>query len=74
MTLNRIKLVGSYAHKQAEKFQTLREEAERKRLLYVAATRAADYLLISGQIVFSKTNGWRAEWLAWIDMGCAALK
>ena len=43
------KMVGGYAHKQAERLQNLREIAERKRLLYVAATRAQDYLLLSGQ-------------------------
>lgn len=59
------KLVGSYAHRQAEKIQALREEAERKRLFYVAATRAQDYLLVSGQMSYHKTNDcWRAEgWL-----------
>ena len=61
------KVVGASAHKQAEKFQSLREDAERKRLLYVAATRAADYLIVSGQIGFSKTKGWRTDgWLGLI--------
>jgi len=44
------KMVGCYAHEQASKLYKLREEAERKRLLYVAATRAQDYLILSGQV------------------------
>ncbi|MEL6269836.1 MAG: UvrD-helicase domain-containing protein [Chloroflexota bacterium] len=43
-------------------------DAERKRLLYVAATRAQDYLLVSGQVSWNadipawKTKGW-LDWL-----------
>ena len=49
-------MVGSYAHRQAETLHKLREEAERKRLLYVAATRAQDYLIISGQVIADGTH------------------
>lgn len=57
------KLVGGFAYKQAERLQNLREIAERKRLLYVAATRAQDYLLLSGQAIRSTKD----TWLSWID-------
>ena len=61
------KLVASYAYRRANTLRQAREEAERKRLLYVAATRAQDYLLISGQVMRSakgevNTSGW-LRWL-----------
>lgn len=56
------KLLGGYAHQQAERLQNLRETAERKRLLYVAATRAQDYLILSGQIKSSKDT-----WFHWTN-------
>ncbi|MBZ0286834.1 MAG: hypothetical protein K8I30_04415, partial [Anaerolineae bacterium] len=43
-------IVACYMHRQAETLYKLREEAERNRLLYVAATRAQDYLIVSGQV------------------------
>lgn len=39
---------SGFAHRRSLKLLALKEAAERKRLLYVAATRAQDYLLISG--------------------------
>ncbi|MBA3872275.1 MAG: UvrD-helicase domain-containing protein, partial [Anaerolineae bacterium] len=57
------KIVSGYSHKQAETLQNLREVAERKRLLYVAATRAQDYLLLSGQTLKSSKD----TWLSWIS-------
>ena len=56
------KMIGGYAHKQAERLQNLRETAERKRLLYVAATRAQDYLLLSGARQNKKDT-----WMNWLD-------
>ncbi len=56
------KLVGGFAHQQAERLQSLRETAERKRLLYVAATRAQDYLLLSGMRQNKKDT-----WISWLD-------
>ncbi len=56
------KLLGGYAHKQAERLQNLREIAERKRLFYVAATRAQDYLLLSGARQNKKDT-----WMSWLD-------
>lgn len=43
------------AYQLAIKYQRQRAEAERKRLFYVAATRAQDYLIISGEY---KQSGW----------------
>jgi ATP-dependent helicase/nuclease subunit A len=60
-------LKPSFAYRQAEHLQKLRDTAERKRLLYVAATRAQDYLLVTGQITETKDGGWRtAGWLEWL--------
>ncbi|MCA0458895.1 MAG: UvrD-helicase domain-containing protein [Chloroflexi bacterium] len=57
------KLVGGYAYQQAERLQALRETAERKRLFYVAATRAQDYLILSGQVLRSSKD----TWFAWLS-------
>ena len=43
------KYAAGFAHRYNINLQMQKEVAERKRLLYVAATRAQDYLLISGQ-------------------------
>jgi ATP-dependent helicase/nuclease subunit A len=56
------KMVSPFAQKWAEQMQILRERAERKRLLYVAATRAQDYLVISGQLKRLGTESW-LRWL-----------
>ena len=58
------KYINSYPYKQATDLQKLRDEAERKRLLYVAATRARDCLIISGEVTFSSRNGWKSK--AWL--------
>ncbi len=61
------KLAGSYAYRRANALRQAREEAERKRLLYVAATRAQDYLLISGQVTRSTKGEISASgWLRWL--------
>ncbi len=53
-----------FAHQRNARLQSLKEAAERKRLLYVAATRAQDYLLISGQVTLTKEGQWTARgWL-----------
>lgn len=58
------KYVSGIAHRRNVELQALKEAAERKRLLYVAATRAQDYLLISGQVSWAKTGGWTSKgWL-----------
>lgn len=43
--------VEPFAYQLAQKYQEEREAAELKRLFYVAATRAQDYLVMSGQVV-----------------------
>jgi len=61
-------LADTFGWRRADRLQRLREDAERRRLLYVAATRAQDYLLISGPVSQGK-NGWTCKansWLAWL--------
>ncbi len=58
------KYESGFAHKRNLALQRLKETAEAKRLLYVAATRAQDYLLISGAVSFADKTGWKASgWL-----------
>lgn len=54
-----------FAHQRNARLQSLKEAAERKRLLYVAATRAQDYLLISGQVTLGKQDRWSARGWLW---------
>ena len=63
-------LKPTFAYEQASFRRKQREQAERKRLLYVAATRAQDYLLICGQV--DRTNdGWNPKgWLKWLLEAC----
>lgn len=61
------KLVSGYACARAERLLELRQQAERKRLLYVAMTRAQDYLLLSGQVPRTKDGAWKTQtWLGWL--------
>ncbi|MBZ0298908.1 MAG: UvrD-helicase domain-containing protein, partial [Anaerolineae bacterium] len=61
------KLDKPFAYRFAEGRVGLRETAERKRLLYVAATRAQDYLLVGGQVRQNREGVWRAGgWLDWL--------
>ncbi len=61
------KLVDTYSYRQAKYLNDLRETAEHRRLFYVAATRAQDYLLISGQIKRDKAGVPGADgWLGWL--------
>lgn len=57
----------SYPYHTAHKLEKLRGDAERKRLLYVAATRARDCLIISGELRENK-DGERSSsgWLKWM--------
>jgi ATP-dependent helicase/nuclease subunit A len=58
------KMEKPYAFRAAERLSQLREAAERKRLLYVAATRAQDYLILSGQVSPGKAAPWKSTgWL-----------
>jgi ATP-dependent exoDNAse (exonuclease V) beta subunit len=67
------RLVATSAYSRIQRLNESREAAERKRLLYVAATRAQDYLLISGPIAYSdKESVWkRTGWLKllWVPLG-----
>ncbi len=69
------RLVPSFSYHRAERLKTLREEAERKRLLYVAATRARDCLIISGELSYTRNSGvwnsrgWLKTLLAPLDVG-----
>ncbi len=65
------KYESGFAHRRSLNLQALKEEAERKRLLYVAATRAQDYLLISGSARRNKSGGWRP--LGWMKLLAPAL-
>ena len=55
------KYAGGYAHKRAVKLLNLKEEAEEKRLLYVAATRAQDFLLVGGAIRQNQAGDWQSD-------------
>jgi ATP-dependent helicase/nuclease subunit A len=63
------KQVESFNYRRGRLYQEQREAAERKRLLYVAATRAQDYLLLSGSVSHSEKAGLSAKgWLnQWVD-------
>lgn len=55
---------SGFAHKRNVALQRDKEAAEAKRLLYVAATRAQDYLLISGAVSQDRNGLWQARgWL-----------
>ena len=65
--------VNAFAHRRNATLLSQTEAAERKRLLYVAATRAQDYLLISGQMSYSRSGqltarGWLKQLLVAFDM------
>ena len=61
---NENRYVNGFAHQRNNNLQALKEEAERKRLLYVAATRAQDYLIISGQVTQNRSGNWSTSgWL-----------
>ena len=51
-----------------------RELAERRRLLYVAATRAADHLILSGSLKSVSTHCWLAQWLDALGISTDALQ
>ncbi|MBX3083136.1 MAG: UvrD-helicase domain-containing protein [Anaerolineae bacterium] len=57
-----------FAYRQAEHYADLREAAEDKRLLYVALTRAQDYLIVSGR----KSS--KNESATWLDQLIGALE
>ncbi len=61
------KFVSPFAYRRAADLAQQREEAERRRLLYVAATRAQDYLIVSGQVTCKADQPIKATgWLDWL--------
>lgn len=66
------KYESGFAHRRNLYRQALKEAAERKRLLYVAATRAQDYLLISGAVKLNKKNKWTVR--GWLKLLFPALQ
>jgi ATP-dependent helicase/nuclease subunit A len=65
-------LVMPFGYRQVAQRQELRDEAERLRLLYVAATRAGDYLLVSGRAQQDKEQNWKSS--GWLDLLLDALE
>lgn len=68
-----IKNVSAFAHRRNLNLLDQKEAAERKRLLYVAATRAQDYLLVSGQMTIKdngklSASGWLGQLIDAFDM------
>lgn len=56
-----------FVYRQLQALRAGREAAENRRKLYVAMTRAQDYLLISGQFEHDKDGGLKlAGWLSWL--------
>lgn len=57
-----------FIYQQIKNIQNRVQEAERKRLLYVAMTRAQDHLLISGWVKGTENAvGWKSNgWLDWL--------
>jgi ATP-dependent helicase/nuclease subunit A len=57
-----------FVYTQAEQEEKRRETAESRRKLYVAATRAQDYLIISGTIEIGKKDGklTGGGWMRWL--------
>lgn len=66
------KYVNGFAHRRNNQILQLKEEAERKRLLYVAATRAQDYLVISGQVTLNSKDSWTVG--GWLNQLMTALE
>lgn len=68
------KLIAPFAYRRAQALLDAREAAERLRLFYVAATRAQDALIISGQVVYQegaarwKASGWLGGLLEALDL------
>lgn len=59
--------IKPFAYAYAEALEKQRSTAERRRLLYVAATRAADHLIVSGAVSRDKNGVLKATgWLDWL--------
>ena len=64
------KFVSPFAYRRADGLASMREDAERRRLFYVAATRAQDYLIVSGQVTMQSRHPDQGDWLARLAAGC----
>ena len=62
---------SGFVHRRNLKLLALKEAAERRRLLYVAATRAQDYLLISGAAKQGRDGKWAGR--GWLKLLLPAL-
>jgi ATP-dependent helicase/nuclease subunit A len=60
------KYVDTFASSRMVSLHKAREEAERKRLLYVAATRAQDALIVTGQVERKNERLRVSGWLEWL--------
>ncbi|MCK6580302.1 MAG: UvrD-helicase domain-containing protein [Anaerolineae bacterium] len=59
--------VDSFAVRRRKAITAQKEDAEKRRLLYVAATRAADLLILSGQIHWDRDGALKTSgWLTWL--------
>jgi ATP-dependent helicase/nuclease subunit A len=58
------KATAPFAYRHSQHLSDLRDDAERRRLLYVAATRAQDILIISGEADSENRTG--EGWLEWL--------
>jgi ATP-dependent helicase/nuclease subunit A len=65
-------LKATFAYNQIRQLADMRGDAERLRLLYVAATRAQDYLIICGQAAEDDKGGWKTG--GWLDILLEALE
>jgi ATP-dependent helicase/nuclease subunit A len=52
-----------FAWDYAARLADQRDQAERRRLLYVGATRAQDYLIVSGSLHRCPREAWLAQWI-----------
>ncbi|NDJ76438.1 MAG: hypothetical protein GYB65_09275, partial [Chloroflexi bacterium] len=57
-----------FAYEWATSLTRQRDEAERRRLLYVGATRAADLLVVSGSLHRAGERSWLRQWLAALEI------
>ncbi|MFW5708588.1 MAG: PD-(D/E)XK nuclease family protein [Chloroflexota bacterium] len=67
------KMVATFFYRYLKQLEMLRDEAERLRLLYVAATRAQDLLIISGQVTCKagealSSKGWLSRLLEGFEL------
>lgn len=57
--------IEGYAYRKAKAIKIKKAAAEEKRIMYVAATRARDRLILSGMVHENKKGGWQKEGANW---------